>query len=364
MEPTITKLNTVEPTITKLNTSDYMDVKYLGTEQELIDSAYSRAVKESAKEKKIRNRLKDAKNKNAKKVATAANQLNKKLTEAVNDFPRIDEMAPFYKELMHSTIDVDEIKQALSQMISTAKIIVELKKKHIARMNRLTVDTNPAEVGEIARAFFGRASSVMRKCRKSLEIYDNARKKMHTIPKIKTHLPTVILAGFPNTGKSTILKRLTSSSPEIAHYPFTTKNLMMGYVTYNYNKIQIIDTPGLLDRPVDKRNIVEKRAISALNNLGELILFIIDPTERCGYALKEQRKLLDDMQKEFKIPFKVIINKTDIATEEEIKNAKAGLRNVILEGENVESGLLETMIGKLKLQAPERYARKSGASKK
>ncbi|MFH1239788.1 MAG: hypothetical protein V1672_01100 [Candidatus Diapherotrites archaeon] len=117
-----------------------MDIKYLGTEKELIDSAYSRAVKEASKEKRLRNRLKDAKNKNAKKVATAANQLNKKLIEAVNDFPRIDEMAPFYKELMYATLDVDELKQALSKMISTAKIIAELKKKHIARINRLTSD--------------------------------------------------------------------------------------------------------------------------------------------------------------------------------------------------------------------------------
>ncbi|MFH1239787.1 MAG: GTPase [Candidatus Diapherotrites archaeon] len=220
------------------------------------------------------------------------------------------------------------------------------------------------EVSELTRAFFGRASSAMKNCRKSLEVYDTARKKMQTIPKIKTHLPTVILAGFPNTGKSTILKRLTKSSPEIAHYPFTTKNLMMGYFTYKYHKIQVIDTPGLLDRPIEKRNLVEKRAISALNHLGELILFIIDPTERCGYALAEQRKLLNDMKDDFKIPFRVIINKTDIATEEEIKKAKAGLKNVILEGENVESGLLEIIVEKLKLQAPERYARKSGASKK
>jgi len=101
-----------------------------------------------------------------------------------------------------------------------------------------------------------------------------------------------------------------------------------------------------------------------LNNLGELILFIIDPTERCGYMLDEQRKLLDDMKDDFKIPFRVIINKTDIATEEEIKKAKAGLKNVILEGENVESGLLEIIVEKLKLESSGRYARKSGASKK
>lgn len=336
-----------------------MNIKYLGTEKELIDSAYSRAVKEASKEKRMRNRLKDVKNKNAKKVATAANQLNNKLINGVNEFPRIDEMAPFYKELIYATINVDEVKQALSQMIATAKIIAELKKKHISRINRLTVGSNPKEASELSRAFFGRASSVMRKCRKSLEIYNTARKKLQTLPKIKTHLPTVILAGFPNTGKSTILKRLTKSSPEIAQYPFTTKTLMMGYVTYKYHKIQIIDTPGLLDRQLEKRNPVEKRAISALNHLGELILFIIDPTERCGYSLKEQRKLLEDIKEDFKIPFRVIINKTDIATEEEIKEAKKGLRNCILEGEGVKSELLEIIAEKLKLESAGRYGRKT-----
>ena len=332
-----------------------MNIKYLGTEQELIDSAYSRAVKESAKEKKIRNRLKDAKNKQAKKVATAANRLNKKLVEAVNEFPRIDEMQPFYKELIYSTIDVDEIKQALSQMISTAKIIAELKKKHISRINRLIVGSNPGETSDISRAFFGRTSSVMKKCRKSLVIYNNARKKLQTLPKIKTHLPTVILAGFPNTGKSTILKRLTKASPEIAQYPFTTKTLMMGYATYKYHKIQFIDTPGLLDRSLDKRNPIEKKAISALNHLGELILFIIDPTGYCGFSLEEQRNLLKEMKDDFKIPIRVIINKTDIATEKEIKDAKKGLRNCILEGEDIESNLLEIVAERLKLEPYKKY---------
>ena len=57
----------------------------------------------------------------------------------------------------------------------------------------------------------------------------------------------------------------------------------------------MVDTPGLLDRPMEKRNDIEMQAISALENFGSLVLFLIDESEKCGTSIEEQHNLLEEI---------------------------------------------------------------------
>ena len=59
----------------------------------------------------------------------------------------------------------------------------------------------------------------------------------------------------------------------------------------------MVDTPGLLDRPMEQRNEIELQAIAALENIGSLVLFLLDESEACGTSLEEQNNLLEDVQK-------------------------------------------------------------------
>jgi nucleolar GTP-binding protein len=138
---------------------------------------------------------------------------------------------------------------------------------------------------------------------------------MKVFPNIED-IPTVVIAGYPNVGKSSLLKCLSKANPKIAQYPFTTKEVHVGHiqrnVKYKIQKFQLIDTPGLLDRPIEKRNEIEKQAIAALRYLADVIIFILDPSETCGYSLNDQKELLKDMKKMFKeSTFIIVENKTD-----------------------------------------------------
>jgi ribosome-interacting GTPase 1 len=53
----------------------------------------------------------------------------------------------------------------------------------------------------------------------------------------------VILVGGPNAGKSRILSRLTRAAPEVAPFPFTTREPIPGMMDWEDARVQLIDTP-------------------------------------------------------------------------------------------------------------------------
>src|SRR4029077_2127537 len=63
----------------------------------------------------------------------------------------------------------------------------------------------------------------------------------HKIP--KQGAGQIILLGGPNGGKSRLLTRLTRATPEVAPYPFTTREPHVGMMDWEDVRVQLVDTP-------------------------------------------------------------------------------------------------------------------------
>ncbi len=269
------------------------------TSQELVDRAFRRSKRAASGQKKDEAML-----------MTAGNILSDNLTNLVRKYPSFMNIPPFYHDLADAAVGVDELRIHLSRVSWAASQIRSITKDHLARIK------GSADKPSIRRAAFGRMASVMKSIEPDLLFLNDARQKLRGMPTVDSDIPTIIIAGYPNVGKSSFMIAVTGARPEIASYPFTTKGVGVGHFTRDHQRYQVVDTPGLLDRPLSVRNEIELQAIAALRHLRGVVLFILDPSEYCGFSLDDQLRLLADVRSWLRLPVLVVANKSDLSAYE------------------------------------------------
>ena len=265
------------------------------TAEELIDKAFRRASKIGGKNKR---------EKAINKLSTISNVLRDYFERIIESHPSYDNLDTFYRDMIDIVVGVRKLKKSLAALNWADKMTQKVITKGIRRIKS---GVNPEIV---LREVYGRVASIIEQIDDELRFLNEAKIKLKEIPTLSDDF-TAVFAGYPNVGKSSIIAEISSVKPEIASYPFTTKEIFVGYIDEDV-RIQIIDTPGLLDRPLERRNFIERKAISALNHLADVIIFVIDPTETCGYQMKKQLSLLESIKEQFEMPIIEIYSKADL----------------------------------------------------
>ncbi|OPY30880.1 MAG: tRNA modification GTPase TrmE [Methanomassiliicoccales archaeon PtaU1.Bin124] len=277
------------------------------TSQEILDKAFKRAVKiDSEGESKFDM----IKKKSVARITATGDIISTLLVKYNRSFPSVNKREGFMVELMCVMVDMDELKQSLSKLEWAAEKVGQLRKGYIAKVK---ASRNLNELDDARKEYYGRMSSIVHRLDKDLAVLAAARERYRTIPMVDEDIPTIVIAGFPNVGKSQLVELISTAKPEIAPYPFTTQGIGVGHFTAGWRKFQVIDTPGLLDRPLEDRNQIELQAILALKYLADIIVFILDPSETAGYTMEQQENLLRSVRTNFEgIPIIEVENKVDI----------------------------------------------------
>ncbi|KAL3123110.1 hypothetical protein niasHT_005043 [Heterodera trifolii] len=141
-----------------------------------------------------------------------------------------------------------------------------------------------------------------------------------------------------------LVKMVTRADVEVQPYAFTTKSLYVGHLDYRYLRWQVIDTPGILDHPLEQRNTIEMQAITALAHLKASILYMMDISEQCGRTLEEQIHLFESIQPLFSNkPVFVGLNKIDLITRKDLIAEKEAVLREKLETAGVPVVELSTL---------------------
>ncbi len=138
----------------------------------------------------------------------------------------------------------------------------------------------------------------------------------HFLLELRT-MADAALVGYPNAGKSTLLRRISAARPKVAAYPFTTLHPIIGVVEFpGYRRATIADIPGLIEGA--HRGLGLGHEFLRHITRCRILLFVVDvagsegrnPTEDLQ-NLRREIDLYDPILS--KRPWYVIGNKTDLA---------------------------------------------------
>ena len=277
--------------------------------EELVDKAFSRAARAG--------RAKTGIEAQESMLQTASNILSDNLGNVVTSWPDFDLVDTFYYELADATLSdtdvggIDRLRQHLSEVMWASRQTAAIKEEYHGRIRNADTDT----ARKIRKQAFARLADITEQVADDLLAISKARDALKTLPDIRADEPAIVVAGYPNVGKSSFVNSVTNAKNETASYPYTTTQINVGHLERDHVRYQLVDTPGLLDRPADERNPIESQAVSALTHLADAVLVMLDASGECGYPLEDQLELLRDIESTFDVPILVVCNKSDRSTE-------------------------------------------------
>jgi len=149
------------------------------------------------------------------------------------------------------------------------------------------------------------------------------------------------LVGFPNAGKSSLLRKISAAKPKVADYPFTTLDPKLGVVRKGDEEIVVADIPGL----IEDAHVGSGLGFQFLKHIERChsLIHVIDITNEdlvksYNTIINELKSYDEDLVNKNKI---IVLNKCDLLKKEEIDKIRIDFENFI----NLKIHLISTISG-------------------
>ena len=185
-------------------TNPFSEFYHVPNSKEILDIAFKKAMKSSAQVSKNAPILIKAKKKERKRIQTATEEIIQRILKIIKSVPMIDELPDFYKELASILVDTENLKLTLGKLNGILPLLSRMEREHLKRLN--SIET-PGQGDQIRRSAFGRISSIIDKQNRNLEYLNEIRGKLREIPSLDYEMPCIVFAGYPNVGKSSLVKK-------------------------------------------------------------------------------------------------------------------------------------------------------------
>lgn len=269
-----------------------------------------------------------------RKVKFTQDTFDEKLGAILSEFPLLDDLHPFLASLMNVLYDKNHYKLALGQLRTCRHLIDQVAKDYV---RLLKFGDSLYRCKQLKRAALGRMATIMRRQKDPLAYLEQVRQHISRLPAIDPNTRTLLICGYPNVGKSSFINKVTRADVDVQPYAFTTKSLFVGHLDYKYLRWQVIDTPGILDHPLEEMNTIEMQSITALAHLKSCVLYFMDLSEQCGYTVEAQCKLFHSIKPLFNgKPTMLVINKIDVTRLDDLASENRALVQEIIDAEDVQ----------------------------
>ncbi|KAK8972738.1 hypothetical protein V6N11_012932 [Hibiscus sabdariffa] len=220
--------------------------------------------------KGIANIAKRERNRGAKQLDALMKELAIPLRGYIENFPKRIYLHPYERSLIELTFGAGHYEESLSKREAEGRLNEGLEKlQEIFKREGQAVD-NLLYIAKTLRA----------------------------IPVVDLEMPTLCLVGAPNVAKSSLVRLLSTGKPEVCNYPFTTRGILMGHITIDYQHFQVTDTPGLLKRCDEDMNNLEMLTLAVLSHLPTAI-HVHDLSGECGMSPSDQFMIYKEISKRF-----------------------------------------------------------------
>lgn len=312
----------------------WKDIAPVPTTQEFLDIVLSRTQRRLPTQIRAGFKISRIRSFYIRKVKFTAETFSEKLSAILEGFPRLADVHPFHKDLLNTLYDADHFRIALGQC-NTAKGLIETVSRDYIRL--LKYGQSLFQCKQLKRAALGRMATICKRLKDPLVYLDQVRQHLGRLPSIDPNTRTLLICGYPNVGKSSFLKNISRADVDVQPYAFTTKSLFVGHFDYKMLRFQAIDTPGILDHPLEEMNTIEMQSITAIAHLRSAIMYFMDLSEQCGYTVQAQIQLFQSIKPLFanKLVF-IVINKIDITRPEDLDEETQQKLQGLLKSGNVE----------------------------